>query len=123
MLFRSKNAGLVLNQSYKSVEHACLSVRILIGVRHGSDRWIGIRRDKGFRNLEQNEYAGFRLRTGAAAEIARSDSVLANRIDRIVGVELSSRPAIGIHIRQDADDGGISGVDIDDSVFIRSHSY
>ena len=96
-------------------------MRILIGVGHGADRWIGVRRDKGSGNLKENEYAGLSLRTGTAAEIACSDSGLANRIDGIVGIELAARPAIGIHIRQDADDGGIAGVDIDDSVFIRAH--
>ena len=98
-------------------------MRILIGVGHGADRWVGIRRDKGFGNLEQNEYAGLRLRTCTAAEIAGSDSGLANGIEGIVGIELAAWPAICIHIRQDADDGGIAGVDIDDSVFVRAHGY
>ena len=105
------------------MKHVDLSVRILVGVGHGTYRWMGIRRDKGFGYLEQNELAGFRLRTSAAAEIARSNSGLANGIDGIVGIKFGARPAIGIHIRQDADDGGIPGVDVDDPVFVRAHGY
>ena len=43
--------------------------------------------------------------------------------DGVVGVEFGARTAVGVHVREDADGGGVAGVDEDDAVFVGGHGY
>jgi hypothetical protein len=96
-------------------------VGILVGVRRRRQRRCWIRGYEGFRNFEEDEFAGFGLWAGAAAEIAGGDSVLDDGGDGVVGVELGARAAVGVHVREDADDGRVAVVHEDDSVFVGGH--
>lgn len=81
----------------------------------------GIRRDISFGSLEENEFSGLRLGSGIAAQIAGGNAIGLNLGNGIVGVKLATRTAVGIHIREDADDARVARVHVDDAVFVRLH--
>lgn len=56
-----------------------------------------------------------------AAEIAGGDAGFDDGVDGVVGVELEARAAVGVHVREDADDGCFAVVDGDDAIFICGH--
>src|ERR1700722_2218202 len=116
-----KNAGLILHQSYKSVEHVCLSVWVLIWVWGRRQRSCGVAGDVGLRNFEEDELAGLGRWFGAAAEIAGGDSRLEDRRDGVVRVEFPARAAVGVHVREDSDGGLRSSVYVDDAVLVGCH--
>jgi hypothetical protein len=59
--------------------------------------WVPGDIDSG--NLEENQLSGLGLRSGIAAKIACGNAGVANLGDRVIGIKLSSRTAVGIHIR------------------------
>lgn len=77
--------------------------------------------DIGLGDLVEQEFAGPRCVLRAAAEVTGGDAGVADRVDRVIGVELRARAAVGIHVGEDADSGGLAGVDEDDAVFIGGH--
>jgi hypothetical protein len=80
-------------------------------------------RNISFRDFEDGKVARLWRWFGAAAKIACRDPGAENRGDGVVGVELPAWAAIGIHVREDADGGGVSGIHKDDSVFVSGHGY
>src|SRR6202035_5874775 len=90
-------------------------VGVLVGVGWRRQRRRGIGGDEGFGNFEEDEFAGFGLWAGAAAEVASGDAVFDDGVDGVVGVELSARAAVGVHVGEDADDGCVAVVHEDDS--------
>src|ERR1700680_2516651 len=96
-------------------------MRILIGVGQGGDGWFWKFTDECSGDLEEDELAGFGLWFGTAAEIAGGDSVAEDICDGIVGVELGTGAAVGVHVREDADDACSSRVHDDDAVFVGGH--
>ena len=84
-----------------------VAVGVLVGVGRRRQRRCGVRGDEGFGNFEEDEFAGLRPRAGAAAEIAGGDSVFDDGVDGVVGVELGAWAAVGVHVREDADDGRV----------------
>ena len=84
---------------------------VLVGVRQAAV-WLGwVLWDVGLGNLVEDEDARLRCRVGAAAEIAGGDAGLADGCDGVVGEEFAAWTAVAVHIGEDADDGGVAGVD------------
>ena len=77
--------------------------------------------DVGFGDFVEDEFAGSGCGAGAAAEIAGSDAGFADGVDGVVGVELVAWTAVGVHIGEDADGGGVAVFDEDDAVFVGGH--
>ena len=96
-------------------------MRVLVGVGWRRERRCGICGNEGFGNFEEDEFAGFGLWAGAAAEIAGGDAGFDDGVDGVVGVELGAGAAVGVHVGQDADDGRAAVVHEDDSVFVSAH--
>src|SRR5260370_13746524 len=96
-------------------------VGVLVGVGWRRQRRCGIGGDEGFGNFEEDEFAGFRLWAGAAAEIDGGDAAFDNAVDGVVGVELGAWAAVGVHVGEDADYGCAAVVHEDDSAFVGCH--
>lgn len=96
-------------------------MRVFVGVwKVGGGRLRGDG-NVGSGNLEEEELAGFGRRAGGGAEIAGGDAGVEDVGDGVVGVELSAGAAVGVHVREDAEDGGVADVDDDDAVFVGGH--
>ena len=80
-------------------------------------------RNISFRDFEDGKVARLWRWFGAAAKIACRDPGAENRGDGVVGVEFGAWTAVGIHVGEDADGGGVSGIHEDDSVFVGGHGY
>lgn len=94
---------------------------VLVGVGQAAGRRVSEGWDVGLGNFEENEFAWVGPWFGGTAEIAGGDSAFENGVDGIVGVELATRAAVGVHIGEDADDGCCSVVHENDAVFVGGH--
>jgi len=81
----------------------------------------GVRRDIGFGSHKEDEFSGLRLGSGIAAQIAGGHAIGLNLGNGVVGVKLAARTAVGVHVREDADDGRMARVYVDDAVLVRLH--
>jgi hypothetical protein len=96
-------------------------VGILVGVGWRRQRRCGVHGYECFGNFVEDEFAGVDARFGVAAEIAGDDSSFEDSVDGVVGVELAARAAVGVHVREDADDGRVAIVHENDSVLVGAH--
>ena len=94
---------------------------VLVGVGRGRERRRGIAGYVGLRNFEEDEFARFSLWARAATQIAGGDTGLDDGVNGVVGIEFGARAAVGVHVREDADDGCGAVVHEYDSVFVGGH--
>jgi len=96
-------------------------MRVLVGVGQAAGWRVSEGWDVGLGDLVEEEFAGACVVLRAPAKVAGGNAGVADGVDGIVGVEFGAWTAVGVHVREDADSGGLAGVDEDGAGFVGGH--